>query len=479
MIEARQIDTVEKIGGTSMSRFPELIPSLFMCGGEPAYRRIFVVSAYGGMTDLLLEHKHSGDPGVFSLFSESESDDDWQDRLSDVGNRMRSLNADLFESRVLLGQADRFIDERIADARQCLADVRRVCSFGPFALDAYIDRVRELLSSMGEAHSAINASMLLKERGINARLIDLTGWRDTRTFNLDERLQDGLSGVDFKVELPIVTGYAQCTEGLVRRYGRGYTEITMSRIAALTGPNEAIVHKEYHLSSADPKIVGVSESVPIGRTNYDVADQLANLGMEAIHPNAATILRKRGIPLRVKHAFQPNHSGTLIDCDYRSNKPRVEIIAGRPGLMAIELFDQDMINDQMAFETTFIDTLRRFKVRSIGKDLNANSITHYLACPLRTARRITDRLDELFPEAVVESRRVAFVCAVGTDMDMPGILACCASALGRSGVPILSVSQPLRGVDARFVVDEEHYVDAVRSLHDAVIVQSGYVDEAA
>src|SRR3546814_2613162 len=81
--------------------------------------------------------------------------------------------------------------------------------------------------------------------------------------------------------LPIVTGYAGCEGGMVRRYARGYTEMTFSRIAVLTGAREAIIHKEFHLSSADPKLVGADRARKIGRTNYDVADQLANLGMEA------------------------------------------------------------------------------------------------------------------------------------------------------------------------------------------------------
>ena len=472
--------TVEKIGGTTMSRFHELVDSLFLDdAGEPVYRRVMVVSAYGGMTDMLLEHKHSGEPGVFSLFSEGENADDWKAALAAVRRRMREINAEVYGSSSLLVEANRFVDERIADARQCLQDVRRVCSFGPFALDAYLHRVRELLSSMGEAHSAFNTAALLRERGVNARFVDLTGWRDTRSLTLDERIQAGLADVDFERELPIVTGYAQCEEGLVARYARGYTEITMSRIAVLTGPEEAVIHKEYHLSSADPKIVGEAQIVPIGRTNYDVADQLANLGMEAIHPNAANMLRKHGIPLRVKHAFQPTHSGTLIDGEYRSAEPRVEIIAGRRGLMAIEVFDQDMIGQQMDFETRLIDTLKRFRVRSIGKDLNANSVTLYVDCPLRVARRLCERIGELFPNAVVESRKVAFVCAIGTDMDMPGILARCASALGDARVPILSVSQPLRGVDARFVVEEDSYTAAVEALHGSLIREPRGVEAAA
>ena len=139
--------------------------------------------------------------------------------------------------------------------------------------------------------------------------------------------------------------------------------------------------------------------------------------------------------------------------------------------MAIEVFDHDMIGRQAEFETRFIDALQRFKVRSIGKDLNANSITHYAACPLRTAKRITEHLEATFPDATVQSKKIAFVCAIGTDMDMPGILARCAAALGKASIPILSVAQPLRGVDARFVVDEEHYAAAVKALHDSIIIE--------
>src|SRR5690606_40398550 len=68
--------------------------------------------------------------------------------------------------------------------------------------------------------------------------------------------------------------------------------------------------------------VGDTKAVPIGRTNYDVADQLANLGMEAIHPRAAKGLRQAEIPLRIKNTFEPEHFGTLITGDYVSETPR-------------------------------------------------------------------------------------------------------------------------------------------------------------
>ncbi len=64
--------------------------------------------------------------------------------------------------------------------------------------------------------------------------------------------------------MPIVTGYAQCSEGLMREFDRGYSEVTFSRLAALTGAREAIIHKEFHLSSADPKLVGADRVRKLG-----------------------------------------------------------------------------------------------------------------------------------------------------------------------------------------------------------------------
>ena len=69
----------------------------------------------------------------------------------------------------------------------------------------------------------------------------------------------------------------------MRAFDRGYSEITFSKIAVTVGASEAVIHKEFHLSSADPKLVGQDKSIVVGHTNFMVADQLADVGMEAIH----------------------------------------------------------------------------------------------------------------------------------------------------------------------------------------------------
>ena len=80
--------TVEKIGGTSMSRFDEVMEKVVVGGrsGADLYGRVFVVSAYGGITNALLEDKKTGVPGVYARFA--AADPSWPAALEAVREQM-------------------------------------------------------------------------------------------------------------------------------------------------------------------------------------------------------------------------------------------------------------------------------------------------------------------------------------------------------------------------------------------------------
>lgn len=478
--------TVEKIGGTSMSRWEDVLKNVLIGErkGDDLYNRIVVVSAYGGITDKLLEYKKTGENGVYALFASTETDWAWGDALSDVSQEMRRINQDIFGDQTNRDTADRFVRERIEGVRSCLLDLQRLCSYGHFRLDEHLLTVREMLSSLGESHSAHNLALLLRERGVNATFVDLTGWRDDMQPDLDERIRSAFELVDVTRELPIVTGYAHCKDGLMRNFDRGYTEVTFSRIAVVTGAREAIIHKEFHLSSADPKIVGVENARPIGQTNYDVADQLSNMGMEAVHPRAAKGLRQAEIPLRVKNTFEPDHSGTAISSDYKSDAPRVEIVTGLKSVTALEFFEQDMVGVK-GYDSAILDALKRHKAWIVTKTSNANTITHYLSGSLKAVKRVIADLEEKFPSAEISTRKVAIVTAIGSDLKIPGLTKTAAGALADSGVEILGVHQLMRNVDIQFIVEEAQFESAVKALHKALVEaraapeKAGAVQEAA
>ena len=133
------------------------------------------------------------------------------------------------------------------------------------------------------------------------------------------------------------------------------------------------------------------------------------------------------------------------------------------------LFDQDMMGSIAEYDRNILDAVRRFKAPVITKDINANTITHYLDTNLKTIKRIKSKLEELYPEAEINVRKVSIVSAIGSDMQVPGLLAKTVSALSAVNISVLAVHQSMRQVDMQFILDEQDYEAAMKSLHRGLI----------
>lgn len=469
--------SVEKIGGTSMSSFADVLNNIFLTEHPEhgVYQRIFVVSAYSGMTNQLLEHKKSSEPGVYQRFAEASSNEAWQQALEAVRSAMLAKNEEIFaDNSHALQQANQFISGRIDDCAQVMHSLQHLCNYGHFQLAEHLMKVREMLASLGEAHSAFNTALALKLRGINARFVDLTGWQQNEApLSFKDTIAHHFKDVDLASELLIAPGYTHCSEGLMNTFDRGYTEITFAQIAAATGAKEAIIHKEFHLSTADPNLVGQDKVVTIGMTNYDVADQLSNLGMEAIHPRAGRTLRRAGVELRIKNAFEPEHAGTLICQSYASETPRVEIIAGRKDVFGIEVFDQEMLGDP-DYDTEISSIIKQLRIYVVNKSRDANSITYFCAASRKLINRAARLIEERYEKAEVTVHNVAMVSAIGSNMKVKGILARTATALADAGISVQALQQTIRQVEVQIVVQESDYDKAIIALHRALIEPENY-----
>lgn len=462
--------SVEKIGGTSMAATATLFDNVLIAGrsGADLYNRIIVVSAYAGITNLLLENKKSGEPGVYGRFVADDGPDGWRRAMDSVRNAMHERNAAMFVRPASRTEADAFVDARLDGVAACLEDLARLRSHGRFCVKEQLTTARELLAGLGEAHSAHSTALLLRDRDVNGVFVDLTVWDQDDLRTLDERIVEALGTIDLDGMMPVVTGYAGCRGGMIQRYSRGYTEMTFSRIAVLTGAREAIIHKEFHLSSADPKLVGIDKARKIGRTNYDVADQLANLGMEAIHPGAGRGLRQTDIPLRVRNTFDREDEGTLVSGKYMSDVPRVEIITGIRQMKALQFFEQDMVGEK-GYDIAILETLARHGVWIVSKSSNANTITHYLSAGAEMVKKVIADLQNQYPDAAISAQPVAMVSAIGSDISRPGLVPDALRALGEAGVAIIAMQHQIRNVDVQFIVESADFDIAVRALHKALV----------
>ncbi len=455
--------TVEKIGGTSMSQFQDVLQNIIKRKRSPEemYNRIFVVSAYNNVTNWLLEHKKTGEPGVYSKFLNGE---DYQQALDELGVKLIQINEGLVNIGLNLNESNEFITNRINQAKMMLGSLRKVLASGYVnAKDIYL-AAREILASIGEAHSAWNSVNIIQNNRINAKFIDLCGFDDNEALTIDERISKEFSGIDFSKVICVATGYTKGTEGIMRAFDRGYSEVTFSKIAVDVNADEAVIHKEYHLSSADPNIVGVENCVPVGLTNYIIADQLADIGMEAIHPKAAKPLELADINIRIKNTFEPEHEGTLISKKYISPDTRIEIVSGSKQMIAVEVHDPLMVNE-VGYDARIMSYFQKYNVSYVLKSTNANSITMVI-WENKNAEKLIEELKEVFYQ--VTAIPVAIVCAMGSNIAGPGFLYRATKALFENNINIECYGQSLMQVNLQFVIRREHYENAIKALNEAL-----------
>jgi len=344
---------------------------LYERSGKQLYNRVFVVSAFSGVTNLLLEDKKTGAPGVYHHLANYK---DFHNSLNSVIVKLKQINKSYENLGLNIGEADQFIEKRIKDAQAYLDNIASILTSGYVSKEGILQAAREILASIGESHSAFNFSNILQNMGINATLVDLSGFDDHRSMTIDQRIKKDLQKIDFENTICIVSGYAKGSEGIMREFDRGYTEVTFSKVAVYIKPHEAIIHKEYHLCTADPELVGIDNCCPVGNTNYDVADQLADVGMEAIHPKASKPLEINDINLRIKNTFQPEHPGTLITREYICEHKRVEVITGTDKVVMIDIYDPSMVG-QVGSDLHIMQLFYQFNISYTFKATSANSIS--------------------------------------------------------------------------------------------------------
>lgn len=444
-----------------MSRFPEIIKNIILYDPEDIYNRVYVVSAYDGVTNMLLEHKKTREPGIYRKFRDH---DNHTSALKTLRDRLLEINKGLAESGLDLAEADEFISERIDTAIRLLKSMDTVLASGYVNRNEVLLAARELLASLGEMHSAYNSANILKNRGYDTTFVDLSGWQDDRELSIDERIKDVFSTLDPSKSICFATGYTKGVEGIMREFDRGYSEVTFSKIAVLLKAEEAIIHKEYHLSSGDPEIIGEEHTHPVCNTNFDVADQLADVGMEAIHPKASKPLENMNIPIRLKNSFDPEHDGTLITNNYIGLESKIEIIAGSDRVSCLEIHETQMVGE-VGFDLKIMEVLKQHGVSYINKMTNANTIEMTINEEDCTGDLVRD-LEKRFQ--TVNCFPAAIVCAIGSNIAKPGIMAAATKALADDKINVLAISQTSRQTNMQFILERDDYKKAQRALHRAL-----------
>jgi len=206
----------------------------------------------------------------------------------------------------------------------------------------YSLKTKDEVLSIGELISCRLVVSILKERGINAVLIDARELLQTDSNFGDAQINQNVSKTKVlkrfanleSNSVPIITGFIASNEkGETTTLGRNGSNYTAALFANYLDAVEVLNYTHVDgIFTANPDYV--KRAKIIEDLSYGEANELANFGAKVLHAKTIIPLIEKNIPLRILNTFNPDSKGTLI-----SSKTKKE---GIKSLSVIE--DVAMIN---------------------------------------------------------------------------------------------------------------------------------------
>lgn len=309
---------VFKFGGTSVGDAGRIrhVAGLIAGAAEPP---VVVVSAVGAVTDHLM--------ALLAAGSEVR-----REGLEEVAEGYRALLRELGGDAPL----EALLARRIRGAGEAIPGLD-----DPRTVSEAMDR----LLALGEDLSTLVLVAALRERGVRARHVDARdvirtdacfGFATPAEAAIRAQAEALVLPVVAAGEVPVLQGFVGATaDGRTTTLGRGGSDLTATLLGAAMDSSEVHIWTDVEgVLSADPRVVAEPRVLDV--VGFEEAVELAHFGARVIHPGAAKQAVARGVPVRIRSAFDPERPGTLILRD-RWGGPGIAAVATKPGVSLIKV----------------------------------------------------------------------------------------------------------------------------------------------
>ena len=449
---------VLKFGGSSVGSYEGLANLKSIVEGQSS-PCVVVVSALGGVTDLLLNTAREATAG----------DNAYHDGL----DRLYTRHHDLIRS-IITDRPEELIDEidtlllEIASIYHGLSLIRDIS-----------EKTIALIVSYGERLSS----------RIVARLISGSVLHDSRNFiktdnkhnrmmlasDLTNKLVRDEFGSDLK-GIHIVPGFisTDASTGEVSNLGRGGSDYTASIIAAALDADVLEIWTDVDgFMTADPRVIPTAYT--INSLTYLEAMELSNFGAKVIYPPTIYPVCVKNIPILVRNTFNPGGSGSVIRNHVEEDSKPIKGISSISGTSLITVTGLSMVGvigvNRRIFSALADNGISVFLVSqassenstSVGvRDADAEEAVHVLDREFEK-EIATGAMNPMFVE-----KGLATVAIVGENMKhTPGIAGKLFGTLGRSGISVIACAQGASETNISFVVDGRSLRKSLNVIHDS------------
>lgn len=451
---------VLKFGGTSVGSASSLLnlKSIVESQDRPA---VVVVSALGGVTDLLIKTAEAANRG----------DEEYRTMFAAIVKRHQDIISEVISNDP---------EGLVAEIMPLLSELESIYQ-GVFLIRDLSPKTRAAIVSYGERLSS----------RIVARLISGSMLHDARQFikthrkhghsELDSDLTRALILDEFRPEvlaerIHIVPGFISSDEvsGETTNLGRGGSDYTAALIAAALDAKALEIWTDVDgFMTADPRVIPTAYTIQ--SLSYVEAMELCNFGAKVIYPPTIYPVCVKNIPILVKNTFNPDAQGTIILKEVAENRKPIRGISSISGTSLITVTGLSMVGvigvNRRIFTALADNGISVFMVSqassenstSIGvRDQDADEAARVLNNEF--AREIES--GAMFPMHVESG--LATVAIVGENMKhTPGIAGKLFGTLGRSGISVIACAQGASETNISFVVHGDYLRKSLNVIHDS------------
>jgi aspartokinase/homoserine dehydrogenase 1 len=454
---------VLKFGGTSVANAENITKVVEIV--KKAIKKdktVLVVSALGGVTDLLLN----------AAALAAEGNEEYKEKLSVIEQR----HLDAVKQLIPVAQQS----QMLSLVKTACNEIEDICN-GIFLLGELTPRSKDRISSYGEWLSSQIIAAKFKADGVD------NIWKDARGLIItnsnfsaaevdfvmtNEKIKNFFSSQNSS--LFILPGFiATDKNGITTTLGRGGSDYTAAILASAVNANTLEIWTDVSgMMTADPRMTANARIIP--HISYQEAMELSHFGAKVIYPPTIQPVMNQGIPVWIKNTFASADEGTLIESVATKNGNIVRGISSINSIALISLEGSGMIGIP-GFSKRLFESLSNEKINVIL--ITQSSSEHSICVGIDAAlvEKAKQAVDTAFANEIalqkVEPLKIeqelSIVALVGENMKShPGISGRMFSAMGKNGINIRAIAQGSSEKNISAVISTKDVRKAINVLHE-------------
>ena len=435
---------VMKFGGTSLANAERIKNISNIIKTRLDKKPIVVVSAVGGVTDLLI-----------NVAKEASKGTNPNEKTEEIINIHKKIIKDL-------NLNEEFLMDDFVNLYDTLNGIYLLKELSPRSLD--------LVSSFGEILSSKILTEFLNSNKISSK--QYFGWEagiiTNDNFTNAEILEETYENINFILNnlnhVAVVTGFiAKNKEGEITTLGRGGSDYTASIIGSALNVDEVEIWTDVDgIKTADPRIILNAKQWE--KITFNEASEMAYFGAKVLHPKTIKPAINKSIPVRILNTYNLDNRGTLIvdedeEIPFRS-------ISSKNDVTVIRICSTKMLF-AYGFLSKVFDIFNKHKISIDLVSTSEITLSMTLDKINNESKKLELAMHELEKLGNVEIlKNRSIICVVGKGIrSRIGVLGRIFTTCKDWNVDVEMVSQGASPLSISFVVKQEDSEKIVKELH--------------